>query len=504
MLVAVALICVPVLGCGTGQARLQSGHSVFDAIKQRAESYLNDSGKELARGRTDGALVYSVSASVDPAGMNISGEEQVLYTNRTPDNLSQVVFRAFASDAGTGKSLKPAVISDQTANEKKTTSSLDGSILSVKVPDGIKPGGQTVVGFSFSESVPPLGQEDTDGLYAHSDGTFDLGSFLPTVLTYSNGAWDKRDVPSYGDSNYYDSAFYSVSIKAPGGYTVAAPGVEDKGPGGANVFVAGPVRDFEAQVSNRYVSAGRTLGQTTVTSYYYDKDSRAGKEALDSGCQALTLYSQHFGPYPYRRLNVCEAPIVDDGMEYTGQPVIGSFLYESKADAEELDVAVAHEVCHQWWAMGVGSDSIGAPWLDESLTSYCEVLYSLWRYGDASARAAVAEMAGYYLSMREQETPDAAVDLPVSGFESDDQYTAIVYGKGALFFNELRKALDAPAFDKSLSEYYRKNVFHNATAADLLTAFRDNSGGSGQVDALYQRWAKELHGDEDVTASPSL
>jgi len=113
-------------------------------------------------------------------------------------------------------------------------------------------------------------------------------------------------------------------------------------------------------------------------------------------------------------------------------------------------------------------------------------------------------MAGYYLSMREQETPDAAVDLPVSGFESDDQYTAIVYGKGALFFNELRKALDAPAFDKSLSEYYRKNVFHNATAADLLTAFRDNSGGSGQVDALYQRWAKELHGDEDVTASPSL
>lgn len=218
----------------------------------------------------------------------------------------------------------------------------------------------------------------------------------------------------------------------------------------------------------------------------------------------MTLYSQHFGPYPYRRLNVCEAPIVDDGMEYTGQVVIGSSLYESKADAEELDVSVAHEVCHQWWAMGVGSDSIGAPWLDESLTSYCEVLYSLRRYGDESARAALAEMADYYTSMRDDDTPDAAVDLPVAGFESDDQYTAIVYGKGALFFNELRKALGASAFDKSLSEYYRKNVFLNATADDLLAAFRANSGGSGQVYALYQRWVKELHGDADVTASPSL
>jgi hypothetical protein len=41
-------------------------------------------------------------------------------------------------------------------------------------------------------------------------------------------------------------------------------------------------------------------------------------------------------------------------------------------------------------------------------------------------------------------------------------------------------------------------VFLNATTEDLLAPFRANSGGSGTVDQLYQRWIKEIHGDEDM------
>ena len=92
------------------------------------------------------------------------------------------------------------------------------------------------------------------------------------------------------------------------------------------------------------------------------------------------------------------------------------------------------------------------------------------------------------------------VDQPVSAFDSD-QYTAIVYGKGALFFNELYKLLGPAAFDKSLSEYYRKDVFRNATTEDLLSSFRAKASDQARVDQLYQRWIKELHGDEDMPRS---
>jgi len=173
-------------------------------------------------------------------------------------------------------------------------------------------------------------------------------------------------------------------------------------------------------------------------------------------------------------------------MEYTGQVVITSSVYESTGPGSDLDISVAHEVCHQWWALGVGSDAMGSPWLDESLTSFCEVAYSQWQYGEKAANDALQELEDTYASLAEDDLPDAPVTQPESAFTSGDQYTAVVYGKGALFFNELWKQLGQPAFDKSLLDYYRKNVFLNASPEDLLSAFRANSPDPSKVDELLQ------------------
>ncbi|HEY5527711.1 MAG TPA: M1 family aminopeptidase [Candidatus Anoxymicrobiaceae bacterium] len=123
-----------------------------------------------------------------------------------------------------------------------------------------------------------------------------------------------------------------------------------------------------------------------------------------------------------------------------------------------------------------------------------------WLYGEASAQEAVEGIADTYTSARDSDVPDAVMDQPVSAFDSD-QYTAIVSGKGALFFNVLYKLLGPAAFGKSLSEYYRKDVFRNATTEDLLSSFRAKASDPARVDQLYQRWIKELHGDEDVPRS---
>jgi len=60
----------------------------LEGARKRAESYLNDSGRGLARGKTDGATVYSVSASLETAGKSVNGDERVLFTNRTPGSPS--------------------------------------------------------------------------------------------------------------------------------------------------------------------------------------------------------------------------------------------------------------------------------------------------------------------------------------------------------------------------------------------------------------------------------
>jgi len=59
---------------------------------------------------------------------------------------------------------------------------------------------------------------------------------------------------------------------------------------------------------------------------------------------------------------------------------------------------------------------------------------------------------------------------------------------------------EAP-FTKSLQSYYQAYAFRNATPADLIASFENNSSDPGAVAALNQRWINERHGDEDIAAS---
>ncbi|MBU4386258.1 MAG: hypothetical protein KKH73_04605, partial [Actinobacteria bacterium] len=96
---------------------------------------------------------------------------------------------------------------------------------------------------------------------------------------------------------------------------------------------------------------------------------------------------------------------------------------------------------------------------------------------------------------------DAVADTPVDGFESQEQYMAAVYSKGALFFDALKEQMGTETFEKSLKEYYETYVFLNPTPDDLMNCFKSNSSDPAAVDALHQRWIKEKHGDEDISST---
>lgn len=498
IVLAMAGVVIPVAGCGTTTSFPVTA-AQLDAARRKANGYLTDEGIELTAGRTSGATVYSLRVRLDTAGKVLSGDERVLYTNRSADPLTEVVFRVYAGDVAARGGGNPVTFDDVEADGRPVTHSLKGSILHVPLPSPLAPGKKAYLSFGFREPVPST--ETSDGIFAYEGGTFDLGNFAPTVVTYSNGAWDNRSVPSYGDIMFYDCSYYYVSFEAPEDFVVATTGIETGSDGDRRIYSAGPVRDFEIQASDSYRSVSRQVGQTTVTSYYTGDQPVTGKAALDYGCTAFQLFSEHFGPYPYTRLNVCEAPLDDDGMEYTGQVQIASSLYGDPEDLGDLEYTIAHEVCHQWWALGVGSDSIDRAWQDESLTSFSETLYALWRYGDAAAQTYLQDyFVDGYLSSRQEGVPDGVVDQPMAGFEDGDQYTMLVYLKGALFFDSLENTTGDKAFEKSLAEYYRKNLFLNAPPQDMVSIFSSNASDPAGVNALFERWMHGVYGDTDIKA----
>ena len=105
--VAVILVLLLVTGGVTAGLYLARGRSEKPTLPGTAgqlkssiktcERYLNAKGKALARGRTAGASIYSVTARLDATENLVSGDETVLFTNRTGDNLSEVVFRVYAN-----------------------------------------------------------------------------------------------------------------------------------------------------------------------------------------------------------------------------------------------------------------------------------------------------------------------------------------------------------------------------------------------------------------------
>lgn len=284
-------------------------------------------------------------------------------------------------------------------------------------------------------------------------------------------------------------------------------------------------------------------------------------QTLDVAGRALQIYAKRFGPYPFDSFKVVEAPMKSGagGMEYSGMTGIASGLYGDMgaqlggmmsslnlpgadellkslgADApggaqtpgapqenggangaldmvggimgqqkEMLDslmeTTVAHEVAHQWWAIGVGSDSQNHPFVDESLTNWSAMLYYEDRYGKEKAQQMSDLNLNTSFSMGAMMGGgDKPANLPTAAYTNNLQYGAVIYGKGALYYQKLRELVGDAAFFGALREYYARFDDKLAGPGDLKAIVIEKAPAKrAQIEALYTRWIDEAHGKEDI------
>jgi hypothetical protein len=332
-------------------------------------------------------------------------------------------------------------------------------------------------------------------------------------------------------------------------------------------FRAPQARDFAVLMSEDWTTkskvfevAGRAV---TVEAFTLKKDTAKTDKAIDVSGRALQIYGKRFGLYLYDNFKVVQGPIRGGagGMEFTGLTSIASMLYgdlgaqmgqladvlgagnldqilggfeddapktKAKAGAQKLpdnpasemlgsllggqkemfdsifEMTIAHEVAHQWWAIGVGSDSQRAPFVDESLANYTAVLYFEDRYGKEKAQQVIdTHLRQTYSMGRMMGGPDRPANLRTSAYAGNVQYGAVVYGKGALYYDVVRRAMgDAPFFE-SLRTYYARYAGRLAAPRDLVNIFHSKAPHA-KVPALYARWIEGAHGDADITGGKPM
>ena len=303
------------------------------------------------------------------------------------------------------------------------------------------------------------------------DGVTWWGSGFPQ-LTWEPGHGWARDpmVEISGETTAGPAADTTIRVSAPEDLVVLVSGDraqpreaadgrrvwESRDPVARDVLVA--VGEFD--------TATVDAGGTRVTAGVLPGADTSADELAESTAEAIAVLEGRFGPFPYPTLAV---PLVSDhdggGEEYSSAILLGS-------DDSGL---VVHEVAHMWFYGMVGNSQFRDPWLDEAFASYAESVADGHAHDDLDRRGDVG--------------------TSMAGFDDQEEYESLVYGKGAAALAAAREAAGEQAFDEAVRCYVESQAWTIARPEDLARAL---AGLEPALDVLVEAGALDR---QDVEAA---
>jgi hypothetical protein len=498
---------------------------------------------------------YSIKLDLDYREAKFTGTEKVKIYNSSRDEIDQINFHLYPN-AGLLDEDLPCLSVQRITNdgrELRFNPRPRQTLLKAELPFKLLPGQSLELKLDFSGRLPRIQREESS-LLAHflqevndavneertlrdsrdiffaSEEAMLLGYFYPVVAVRPSQLAEQSLVAGVGGVIFSDSADYEVSVTTDAIATVIGssaklesqdlPANDSAKPRKLHVFKGEKLRGFGLAIVERVKSVELKVRNTRVVSYFREGDERLGKRALDITADALEIYSQSFGEYPYSHLQIVELPLPagNSGAEFPSLICLAQAYYidfdttkgarlpsvlSEHADIikTSFEFSIANGVARQWWGGIVGSDSERTPCLSEGLASYSAVYYHEAVYGKPLGEIVLKQqLQGTYQAYRMLGGVDLEADKPIKDFRNPLQFTAIVQAKSALLFAALRTELGDQKFFEALKSYYSANRFRIVTVDQLRNSFANAAGDPRNVRLLFQRWLREKHGDEDIGA----
>ncbi|MCH5286508.1 MAG: M1 family metallopeptidase [Christensenellaceae bacterium] len=428
-----------------------------------------------------------IDAVFDPEARLLTATQVMTLRNRTGQDQSAVVLRSWsgaylleetspaASDelyafcyedgfnAG-GLRLSGAEVNGSSAAYRW----LDGARTMLSIPADWGDGEIIRLALTYRVDIP-----ECSSRFGYADGTFALGNVFPTAAVWMDGEWRLDKYTAVGDPFFSECANWTVRLTLPEGYTVAATGAgETAVSGGMQVCTlsAKTARDFCLVISDHWAVRQRMEGDVLLTACASTASS--ADAMLNTAARALRCYEERYGSYGYPTLTLAEVDFPFGGMEYPRLVMIGADVIASGGDG--LAYIVAHEVAHQWWAVQVGSDGWYQPWQDESL---CE--YALLDYIEAAQGQSMRASAAYdriETSLRITVPGGITPGSPLDYFANMNEYSLVVYSRGAALWLALENYLGKDGLDALLRDYQHEYLFRIATREDLTELISRHAG----------------------------
>jgi peptidase M1-like protein len=475
---------------------------------------------------------YRLEAELNPISKRLTGKAVVTYHNRSPDTLQEVylhlLHNIFAPNSRhntdvpwtvEGVDLSRVAVQGQelkASDREGPGYQVTGTILRIRLPKPLAPGGSAALDLSWKLRIPPDGAPR-----GGQDGeVFYINYWYPQMAVYDDlNGWQ---IDQYlGNAEFYMGyGNYDIALTVPAGWLVDATGrlqnptevlstqtlarldsarisagivrvvtEADREAGrsttaGANGkltwrFRAENVRDVSWGTSSRYLwdatnaAVGDMNGDgrpdTTAIYAFYRPEQRISHwdESARYSRHSIEFFSRYLSPYPWPHMTAMDGPTSCGGMEYPMMTCIGG-----QWDTLGLYEVITHEIGHMWFPMIVGSDEKRYAWMDEGLTQFdqSQSMPDFFKGFDDEARN-----RRNYLDLSEM---GREVELMRHGdrYPSYPSYGVASYYKPATVLVALRGVLGPEPFHKAYTEYIRRWAYKHPSPYDFFHTFENVSG----------------------------
>ena len=470
---------------------------------------------------------YAITVTMAPPDRKVSGTEQIVYFNNSPDTLRRLVFKllvnihkpgaARAGNAGDDYLTSGVHVDAFTVNGQKATWPPDANVFTsqaVTLPAPLMPHDSVRLAFDWHYDMSR--RSGREG--AIDSTTFFLAYFYPRVAVYDDyNGWDTW---SFNDGLEFYSDFndYDVTVKAPAGYVVWGTGtLRNPGEVLQPAIARRLEQSFTADTTIRIATAADLAAKrvtspqaenawhftasnipdvTFAVSDHYDWDGtsvvvddatgrRASAQAAYNDSAAdfhhMAAYAAHGlqwlsrnwpgVPYPYEKTTVVQGFA---GMEY---PMMVND--ESYADTNFSRFVAEHEIAHTWFPFYMGINETRHPFMDEGWATAFEYLVSQADLGPAKAAANFRQFRVDGWTYNPSATDDLPIVTPFMGGTNG-------YGKPALGYLALKELLGDSLFRVGLHAYMDRWHGKHPIPWDFFNSFNDATGRN--LNWFWQSW----------------
>lgn len=465
------------------------------------------SGSSLLKKVSKNLSTYNISAVYDAGEKRLNATEVIHFVNSNHVSLSEVCLNFYARAFREDSLVKPYTSKNLAKVFPNGIDEGDGQIERVflngkQIPFSFANESMTAICVKFEKDLEPQKSVEISIDFSVSlancthrlgyfNGSVSLGNFFPILAVYQKGEFVTEPYHSTGDPFFSEIANFNVEIEFPKQYEIVSTGVVQKEQINENNKIyslsACAVRDFAISLVEKCKTISKTIGKTQIsyTGYQNDVDF---EQNLQTAIDSFSFYCETFGDYPYEKLSVVKAPFVHGGMEYPCMVVVSDSI---SGEFEKAKV-IAHEIAHQWWYGLVGNNQIDEAWLDESLAEYSSVLF-FEKHGEfgETYQNLVDEALSVYALYSDIATSSlgnlkTSMLLSVDEYNSEYEYSYMIYVKGILMFDALREVVGKKKLFKCFEEYFKAYRFKISSTDLLISSFKKSS--RRDIGGFFDSW----------------